>query len=45
MQLTAFFANGASEAAVKELMGRLHRDGIAVANGNKVEYKIPAGKS
>lgn len=43
-QITALLGNGASEAAVKELIGRLHREGIAVANGNKIDYKIPDGK-
>jgi hypothetical protein len=43
-QITAFLGNGASEAAVKGLMERLHREGIAVANGNKIEYKISDGK-
>jgi hypothetical protein len=44
MQLTAFLDNGASAAAVKRLMGRLHGEGIAVAIGHKIEYKIPDGK-
>lgn len=33
-----------SQEVVKDLMARLQREGIAVANGKKIEYKIPDGR-
>lgn len=43
--LATLLGNGATEAMVRTLIARLQREGVAVVNGNKIEYKVPHGKS
>ena len=43
--LATILGKETSPEVVKDLIARLQREGIAVANGKKIEYKIPAGKS
>lgn len=43
--LSTLLGKETSPEAVKDLMARLQREGVAVANGKKIEYKVPAGKS
>jgi hypothetical protein len=42
--LTALLGKEISPTVVKDLIARLQREGIAVAKGKKIEYKIPVGK-
>ena len=42
--LTTLLGKETLQEAAKDLIARLQREGIAVANGKKIEYKIPDGK-
>ena len=43
--LSTVLGKESSVEAVRALMQRLEKDGVALANGKKIEYKIPGGKS
>jgi hypothetical protein len=42
--LANLLGKGTPQAVVKTLIARLQREGVAVVNGDKIEYKIPDGK-
>jgi hypothetical protein len=42
--LATLLGIGTTQAVVKMLIAKLQREGVAVVNGNKIEYKIPDGK-
>jgi len=42
--LATFLGKGTPQAVVTTLIARLQREGVAVVNGKKIEYKIPDGK-
>lgn len=43
--LATLLGKETSQEVVKDLIARLQRERVAVVNGKKIEYKIPAGKS